>query len=81
MTGQKNSITTPTGQAGTYDSIPSVVCLQRTFLLTVSCTMKVYTSIVASSIAFNLCMWSLPVSVDGSPTQWRKCEVESGTLE
>lgn len=36
---------------------------------------------MAPSIVFSLCMWSLPVSVDGNPTHCRKCDVESGTFQ
>lgn len=60
----------------------SLECVQHFLALRVgrSHTMKVYTSIVASSITFSLCMWSFPVSVDGKPTHCRKREVASASL-
>lgn len=68
---QQKQVRVNTGQHSYYH----VSC--ETEIPQVSPTMKVYKSIVASNIPFSLRMWSFPVSLDGSPTQWRKLVEES----
>lgn len=68
---QQKQVRVNTGQHSYYH----VSC--ETEIPQVSPTMKVYKSIVASNTPFSLRMWSFPVSLDGSPTQWRKLVEES----